>query len=135
MTPAEPIDAAGGNETVLLVEDDADVRAIGVRTLHAHGFQVLEAVDGIDALIVARGYHGVIHVLVTDVVMPRMGGKELAERLSAERPEMRVLFASGYTRNAIVHQGVLEKGTSFLQKPYVPATLVAKVREVLDEER
>jgi PAS domain S-box-containing protein len=130
----EPIEATGGNETVLLVEDDADVRAIGVRTLRSQGFQVLEAVDGIDAMTVARGYSGMIHVLVTDVVMPRMGGKELAERLSAERPEMRILFASGYTRNAIVHQGVLEKGTSFLQKPYVPAVLVARVREVLDEE-
>ncbi len=130
---AEPVEGVGGNETVLLVEDDADVRAIGVRALRAQGFHVLEAVDGIDAMTVARGFSGTIHLLVTDVVMPRMGGKELAERLSAERPEMRVLFASGYTRNAIVHQGVLETGTSFLQKPYVPAVLVARVREVLDE--
>ncbi len=131
----ERLDARRGNETVLLVEDDEDVRAIGVRTLRAQGFHVLEAADGVDAKTVAHGFGGTIHLLETDVVMPRMGGKELAAQLVAERPEMRVLFASGYTRNAIVHQGVLEVGTNFLQKPYVPASLVAKVREVLDEER
>ncbi len=133
VTPAEAVEPAGGDETVLLVEDDAHVRAIGARALRAQGFHVLEAVDGIDAMTVARAFNGTIHMLVTDVVMPRMGGKELAERLSAERPDMRILFASGYTRNAIVHQGVLQMGTSFLQKPYVPAILVARVREVLDE--
>jgi PAS domain S-box-containing protein len=132
LTIASPATTARGDETVLLVEDDADVRAIGVRALRGTGFRVLEAADGVDALAIARAFEGTIHILVTDVVMPRMGGKELAAQLAAERPEMKVLFASGYTRNAIVHQGVLEQGTNFLQKPYVPAGLVKKVREVID---
>ncbi|ODT04895.1 MAG: hypothetical protein ABS52_01715 [Gemmatimonadetes bacterium SCN 70-22] len=130
--PAATMGQVRGDETVLLVEDDASVRAIAARALRAHGFTVLEAGDGVQALEVARGYGGEIHVVVTDVVMPRMGGKELAARLAEERPRTRVLFASGYTRNAIVHQGVLEVGRNFLQKPYVPATLAQKVREVLD---
>ncbi len=128
----QPATPARGNETVLLVEDDVSVRAIAVRALRAQGFVVLEASDGVEALEVARAFNGAIHILVTDVVMPRLGGKELAARLVEERPEVKVLFASGYTRNAIVHQGVLEQGTHFLQKPYVPATLTKKVREVLD---
>jgi CheY-like chemotaxis protein len=97
--PGKPV---RGNETVLLVEDDVSVRAIAVRALRAQGFVVLEAGDGIEALEVARQHSGDIHILVTDVVMPRLGGKELAERLVAERPQIKVLFASGYTRNAIV---------------------------------
>ncbi len=121
-----------GSETVLLVEDDDEVRAIAARALAEHGFVVLEARDGVDALEVARRHHGEIHLVVTDVVMPRMGGKDLVARLREERPGAKVLYASGYTRNAIVHQGVLEAGTNFLQKPYVPATLTRKVREVLD---
>ena len=129
---AVPDPAVQGDETILLVEDDADVRAIAVRALRVQGFRVLEATDGVDALEVARAYAGTIHLLLTDVVMPRMGGKELAAVLVVERPAMRVLFASGYTRNAIVHQGVLEQGRHFLQKPYVPATLARRVREVLD---
>lgn len=121
-----------GDETVLLVEDDAAVRAIAARALRAHGFTVLEAGDGVEGLEVSRGHAGEIHVVVTDVVMPRMGGKELAVRLAEERPGTRVLFASGYTRNAIVHHGELEAGRHFLQKPYLPATLAQKVRELLD---
>ncbi|HEX4932006.1 MAG TPA: response regulator, partial [Gemmatimonadaceae bacterium] len=136
-TPAEATPESAetlerGHETVLLVEDDASVRAIAVRALRAQGFTVLEAYDGVHALEVARAHPGEIHLLVTDVVMPRLGGKELAAQLVAERPSLKVLFASGYTRNAIVHQGVLKEGIHFLQKPYVPATLTKKVREVLD---
>ncbi|MFN8668172.1 MAG: PAS domain S-box protein [Gemmatimonadaceae bacterium] len=132
LTPAAPEAPQRGHETVLLVEDDEAVRAIAVRALRGQGFTVLEAHDGVDALQVARAHAGVIHILVTDVVMPRLGGKELAAQLVVERPAMKVLFASGYTRNAIVHQGVLEEGIHFLQKPYVPATLTKRVREVLD---
>ncbi|MCC6928361.1 MAG: PAS domain S-box protein [Gemmatimonadaceae bacterium] len=132
LAPAEAATPQRGYETVLLVEDDEDVRAIAVRTLREQGFTVLEAYDGEDALQVAGAHAGEIHILVTDVVMPRLGGKELAAKLSAERPSMKVLFASGYTRNAIVHQGVLEDGIHFLQKPYVPATLTRRVRDVLD---
>ena len=133
-----PLDVAAvaqtlrGSETILLVEDDDEVRAIAARALAEHGFQVLEARDGAEALATARAHDGEIHLVVTDVVMPRMGGKELVAKLAEERPGTKVLYASGYTRNAIVHQGVLEAGTHFLQKPYVPATLTRKVREVLD---
>jgi two-component system, cell cycle sensor histidine kinase and response regulator CckA len=123
-----------GSETVLLVEDDESVRAIAARALAEQGFTVLEARDGVEALEVASGHTDTIHLVITDVVMPRMGGKELVARLREERPEARALYASGYTRNAIVQQGVLEPGTHFLQKPYVPATLTRKVREVLDGE-
>ncbi len=132
LVPDAAEDPKRGHETVLLVEDDESVRAIAVRALRAQGFTVLEAFDGEDALQVSRAHAGVIHILVTDVVMPRLGGKELAAQLATERPAMKVLFASGYTRNAIVHQGVLEEGIHFLQKPYVPATLTKRVREVLD---
>jgi PAS domain S-box-containing protein len=134
-----PVDVAAleqplrGSETVLLVEDDDEVRAIAARALAEHGFVVLAARDGVEALELAHGHVGEIHLVVTDVVMPRMGGKELVARLRQERPAAKVLYASGYTRNAIVHQGVLEAGTNFLQKPYVPATLTRKVREVLDD--
>ncbi|MEO6446028.1 MAG: ATP-binding protein, partial [Gemmatimonadaceae bacterium] len=121
-----------GSETVLVVEDDDMVRAIALRTLRGQGFQVLEAANGAEALQVAGTHDAPIHLLLTDVVMPRMGGRELAARLGDQRPELRVLFASGYTQNAIVNQGVLEDGIHFLQKPYVPATLASRVREVLD---
>ncbi len=126
------IEISRGTETILVVEDDVAVRSVAVRALQAHGFAVLEAVDGLHALDIARAHVGPIHLVLTDVVMPRMGGKALAEQLQRERPQLRVLFASGYTRNSIVHQGVLEEGTHFLPKPYVPASLVKRVREVLD---
>jgi PAS domain S-box-containing protein len=122
-----------GGETVLLVEDEPSVRDLAHRLLNQQGYKVLEAANGEEALHVAQEHAGEkIHLLLTDVVMPRMGGKELADQLKILRPDIKVLYASGYTDNAIVHHGVLERGTHFLQKPFSPSGLVRKVREVLD---
>src|SRR5438874_7581382 len=128
----EPPPLRGGHETVLLVEDAAPVRTLARRRLEARGYQVIDAADGPKALELSRRHSGVIDALVTDVVMPGMSGRELAERLAPTRPEMKVLYTSGYTDDAIVRQGVLSAGAAFLQKPFVPDTLARKVRDVLD---
>ncbi|PYO96181.1 MAG: hypothetical protein DMD61_14495 [Gemmatimonadetes bacterium] len=131
--PAPPARAArGGNETVLLVEDAAPVRALARRSLEACGYRVLDASDGPSALELSARHAAGIDLLVTDVVMPGMSGRELAERLAPQRPEMKVLYTSGYTDDAMVRQGVLNAGVAFLQKPFVPDMLARKVREVLD---
>jgi PAS domain S-box-containing protein len=121
-----------GSETVLLAEDDPAVRALSRHALRAGGYKVLEAGDGAEAVHVAEAYLRPIHLLVTDVVMPGVGGRELAERLLALHPEARVLFTSGYTDDAVVRHGVLEEQVHFLHKPFTPADLAQKVREVLD---
>jgi PAS domain S-box-containing protein len=121
-----------GHETVLLVEDEDGVRMLARLVLQTNGYTVLEARNGRDALTVAERHAGPIHLLVSDVVMPQMSGREVADRLRAVRPGLRVLYISGYADDAIVHHGVLEPGLAFLQKPFSPAVLVRKVREVLD---
>jgi signal transduction histidine kinase len=122
-----------GRETVLLVEDEPSVRDLAHRLLNQQGYKVLEAANGEEALRVVQEHNGEeIHLLLTDVVMPQMGGKELAEKLKTLRPDIKVLYTSGYTDDAIVHQGILEHGTYFLQKPFSLKTLSHKVREVLD---
>jgi len=122
----------GGHETVLLVEDAAPVRTLARRSLEACGYTVLDAADGPSAIELSARHAGAIAVLVTDVVMPGMSGRELAERLAPTRPEMKVLYTSGYTDDAMVRQGVLNAGVAFLQKPFVPDSLARKVRDVLD---
>jgi PAS domain S-box-containing protein len=127
--------SAAGSETLLVVEDEPVVRSLAVRSLVEQGYQVLQAADGPSALAAARTHDGDIHLLVTDVVMPGMNGRELADRLAAERPGLRVLYVSGYTDHAVVRHGVLEEGIAFLSKPFDLRELGRTVREVLDSGR
>jgi PAS domain S-box-containing protein len=118
-------------ETLLVAEDEASVRVFLKQLLAAQGYTVIEASNGHEALAASEGFSGEIHLLITDVVMPGMGGRELAERLARKRPSMRVLFISGYTDDAILQHGVLDGDTAFMNKPFPPASLLEKVRELL----
>jgi nitrogen-specific signal transduction histidine kinase/CheY-like chemotaxis protein len=128
-----PRPVTGGSETVLVVEDDERVRNVASRALRDAGYRVLSASSGEAALAVAGEDSAPIHLLVTDVVMPGMNGRQLAERLARAHPETRTLFTSGYTENIIAHHGVLERGIEFLSKPYTLETLTSRVREMLDK--
>jgi PAS domain S-box-containing protein len=127
-----PQDMRGGSETVLLVEDEDIVRNLCVRILERLGYKVLQARNGDEAIVLAQGYGDRIDLLLTDVVMPGMNGAELARQLVLHHPQMKVLFTSGYTDDAIVRHGILEEGVSFIGKPYTPSALAKKVRGVLD---
>jgi two-component system cell cycle sensor histidine kinase/response regulator CckA len=127
---AEPA-ALHGSETVLLVEDEQSVRTLSRSILEGYGYTVLEAASGKEGLEVARHYARPIDLVLTDVVMPEMGGSDMASRLEALRPGVRVLYMSGYTDDAVFRHGLLEKGRVFLQKPFTPETLARKVREAL----
>ncbi len=133
--PAERGYVPGGSETVLLVEDEPLVRQIAESALSDQGYRVLEAENGEEALRVATAYPGRIALVLTDVVMPRMGGREMAESLRELRPGIRVLYMSGYAASTIDEQDVVEPGTAFLRKPFTLAEMLRKVREVLDERR
>jgi PAS domain S-box-containing protein len=124
----------GGSETVLLVEDEESVRELVRETLQSKGYTVMEASDGINGMKVAETFDGKIDILITDVVMPGMSGRELAQRVAASRPSIKVLYLSGYTEDAIIHEGVLDPGTAFLQKPFTLQALARKVRDVLHGE-
>lgn len=129
------LETARGNETILLVEDERDVREVAREFLALSGYTVLEAKDGAQAIEIVTSYPGPIHVLVTDMVMPGMGGRALAERLSALRPETKVVYMSGYTEYASVQQGELHQNTVMLTKPFTRTVLSRAVREVLHGER
>jgi len=126
-------DTLRGNETILVVEDEAPVRAVTRQLLERNGYTVLEAPDGAAALALVDGAAGSRHIdlLLTDVIMPGMSGRELADKLKARRPNVRVLFMSGYTDDAVVRHGMLEPGLAYLEKPFRPPMLLKKVRGVL----
>jgi PAS domain S-box-containing protein len=126
-----PIPAERGVETILLVEDQKAVRGFTKAALEKSGYHVIEASSGDDALAIAQQHPGPIHLLLTDVVMPGMNGRELSEHLKELRPNLKVLFVSGYSADVIAHRGVVERGVALLSKPFSSAELAAKVREVL----
>ncbi|CAN0575678.1 unnamed protein product, partial [Laminaria digitata] len=133
---AEPVKAtytAGGTETILVVEDEEMVRVLAQRLLSLSGYHVLVARTGEEAIQLCESYTGAVDLLLTDVVMPGIDGAQLAAQLCAARPQLRVLFTSGYPDDVIANRGVLDEGIEFLPKPYSRATLSQKVREVLDQ--
>jgi CheY-like chemotaxis protein len=129
---SRPVADRGGNETILVVEDEEEVRRLACAALRRSGYTVIEAANGNEAITFSRSVAGRIHVLVTDVVMPGMTGREVAEVLSAERSDLKILFTSGYTDDVVVHRAATAMDAGFLQKPFAPSALSAKVREILD---
>jgi two-component system cell cycle sensor histidine kinase/response regulator CckA len=128
-----PVENLSGSETVLIVEDDDSLRKLTRTVLKQRGYKILEAENGEDALRISKEHEGSIDLMITDVVMPKMSGKETAERLQPLHPQMKVIYMSGYTDDAIVHHGVLAAGLNFLEKPFSLEGLARKVREVLDK--
>jgi len=132
-TAAVETSTPSGSETVLLVEDDVNVRMLAREILQQHGYIVLEAEDAPDAIRIAGQHTGRIHLVITDIVMPKMNGHAVVQAIREHRPDAKVLYMSGYTDDAIVRHGVLEPGTPFLQKPFTPGTLARKVRQALGQ--
>jgi PAS domain S-box-containing protein len=130
--PAEPVASEPGTENILLVEDEANLRYLTRQYLEKQGYRVLEAADGAVAVQIAVAHEGTIHLLLTDVIMPGMNGRELEQRISEIRPNVKVLYMSGYAENVIGHNGTLDEGVRLLQKPFTLRDLNSKVREVLD---
>jgi CheY-like chemotaxis protein len=126
--------APTGNETILVVEDEEAIRGIVKRILREAGYTVLTATNPNEALLTCDAHQGNVHLLLTDVVMPQMGGRALAEHLTLDRPEIKVLYMSGYADDAIVHHGTLDPGTNFIAKPFSATDLKKKVRQILDSE-
>ena len=133
--PGDPAPASTksfqGRETVLVVEDQENVRSLAKEVLESFGYRVLDAAHGADAIQLAENYRGPIHLMLTDVVMPGMTGKELADRMKGLRPATQVLYMSGYSENVIASEGVIDPGIAFISKPLTPQSLAAKVRETL----
>jgi CheY-like chemotaxis protein len=133
--PSAPLPSApppiSRSATILVVEDEPQLLAMASTVLRGEGYVVIEAEDPLRAIELSRTHVGPIDILLTDVVMPHLGGRKLAERLEASRPEMRVVYMSGYTEDAIVHQGVLDQNICFLPKPIVPSALRNIIRQVL----
>ncbi len=126
--------ALGGTETLLVVEDNDMVRRLAVRILESQGYRVLEASDGVDGLRLHQTHQGRVDLVITDVVLPKMSGKEMSDKLRETWPDIKILYTSGYTENTIIHQGVADQDINFLGKPYVSSELLARVREILDEK-
>jgi CheY-like chemotaxis protein len=132
-SPSLPVVSATGAETVLVVDDEDDLRRLATRALEALGFKVLTAANGEEALEIAERHADEIHLLLTDVVMPKMNGKTLARELCKRRPGLKVVYVSGYSDDAILGPGGPEERGHWLAKPYAPSDLARKVREVLDQ--
>jgi PAS domain S-box-containing protein len=132
--PKRPVVSPSGHETLLLVEDDELVRRIAARILTTHGYKVIVAVDGEDAIRRFGELEGKLDALITDVVLPKVSAKELVAELKRRKPELRVLYTSGYTENTVVHHGVVDADVNFLAKPYLPTDLTRAVRAVLDKK-
>ena len=124
-----------GTETILLVEDEEQLLDLAKNALEMYGYKVLAAKSPGDAILLCEQGEGKIDLLISDVVMPGMNGKEMRERLNAIQPDMKTIFMSGYTADVVTHRGILGGRTSFLQKPFTPQSLAKRVREVLDERR
>jgi two-component system cell cycle sensor histidine kinase/response regulator CckA len=123
---------ARGSETILLAEDDEMVRTLVRQALEREGYNVLESADPVEARRIADHHKGAIQLLIADVVMPKLSGRELAEQITHRRPDLKVLYMSGYTENAVLNSGILHQDVAFLQKPFTPEALTGKVREVLE---
>jgi CheY-like chemotaxis protein len=130
--PTESVAIEPGTETILLVEDEANLRYLARQFLEKQGYRVIDAADGAVAMQIAVAHEGVIHLLLTDVIMPGMNGRELAQHILEIRPNVKVLYMSGYTENVIGRNGTLDAGVRLLQKPFTLRDLKSKVREVLD---
>lgn len=124
-----------GQETVLVVEDEEAVRELAREILENKGYAVLEARHGVEALLISDRHNGPIHLLLTDVIMPQLNGRGLAQRLTSLRSDIKVLYMSGYTTKDLISHGMLDPGVAFLQKPFTPDALALKVRQVLDAPR
>jgi CheY-like chemotaxis protein len=124
-----------GRETVLVVEDDNQVRSVAAMVLEISGYDVLTAANGGEALLLSEQFKSKIDLLLTDMIMPGMGGQELSKRLLRLRPGTRVVYMSGYSENANIHHGVIEEGSDFIEKPFSPEVLTRRIREVLDTPR
>jgi CheY-like chemotaxis protein len=134
LPPAEASTLLRGTETILLVEDDESVRVLVRTILRKYGYDILEAQSGGDAFLLCEQHEGTIHLLLTDVVMPRMSGRQLAERLIRIRPKLEVLYMSGHMDDEVMRHGILQSTIAFIQKPITPETLARKVRSVLDSK-
>jgi CheY-like chemotaxis protein len=121
-----------GTETVMVVEDEESIRRMTTHGLRSQGYNVIQAGDGVEALAVLHRHGGTVDLLVTDVVMPRMDGRALAEAMKVMFPRLKVLYTSGYTDDAVVRHGILQSEVAFLSKPYTPMTLLRRIRQVLD---
>jgi CheY-like chemotaxis protein len=133
--PDQPVPEAAepGSETILIIEDEDIVRNLAIRGLTDHGYTVVEARNGAEALTYLKQHSGSVDLVISDVVMPEMGGRELGQHLALVDPELPVLYMSGYTGDDVVQRGLLDPGAPFQQKPFTPATLASKVRTMLDQ--
>jgi CheY-like chemotaxis protein len=124
--------APGGSETIMVIEDEDVVRSLASRGLRDHGYTVIEARNGVQALGYVKQHPGAVDLVISDVVMPEMGGREFGQRLAQVEPGLPVLYMSGYTGDDVVQRGLLDAGAPFQQKPFAPASLASKVRGMLD---